>query len=61
MMFGYKIFTCGHTVSRLKETALRLANGEYELPTAEHVFSEYLRVPEDTASVLSLGTAEHAG
>lgn len=46
MMLGYKIFTCGHTVSRLKETSPRLANGEYELPTAEHVFSEYVQNPE---------------
>lgn len=42
MMHAYKIWTCGHTVSRLKETALRLANGEYETPSTEQVFAEYL-------------------
>jgi nitronate monooxygenase len=41
MMHGFKIWTCGHTVSRLKETTHRLANGAYQLLTAEHVFRDY--------------------
>ncbi len=42
MMHGYKVWTCGQTVSRLKETTPRLANGEYEVPPAERVFREYV-------------------
>lgn len=42
MMHSYKIWTCGHMVTRLKETMSRLANGDYELPTVAHVFAEYL-------------------
>lgn len=43
MMFGYKVWTCGHTVSRLKETTERLPDGSYRLPSAEAVFRDYLR------------------
>ena len=60
-MHGYKIWTCGQMVWRLKETSPRLANGEYELPSAEHVFSEYLKDADATASAPPLETAEHAG
>ncbi len=41
MMFGYKVWTCGHTVSRLKETTHRLPDGVYQLLTAEQVFHDY--------------------
>ncbi len=41
MMFNYKIWTCGHTVSRLKETTNRLPDGSYQLLTAEQVFMDY--------------------
>jgi nitronate monooxygenase len=40
-MRRFKVWTCGHNVSRLKETANRLDNGDYESPTAEHVFRDY--------------------
>ena len=41
MMHGYKVWTCGHTVSRLKETTHRLPDGTYQLLTAEQVFRDY--------------------
>jgi len=41
MMHGYKVWTCGQNVSRLKETTVRLPDGSYQLPTAEDVFRAY--------------------
>ncbi|HEY3378923.1 MAG TPA: nitronate monooxygenase [Armatimonadota bacterium] len=40
-MFGFKIWTCGQNVYRLKDTTNRLPDGSYQLPTAEHVFRDY--------------------
>ncbi|MCX7946604.1 MAG: nitronate monooxygenase [Hydrogenophilus sp.] len=40
-MRNFKVWTCGHTVSRLKETTRRLPDGTYQLLTAEHVFKDY--------------------
>ena len=42
MMHGYKVWTCGQNVSRLKETTLRLPDGSYQLPSAAEVFLDYL-------------------
>ncbi len=42
MMFNYKIWTCGHTVSRLKETTNKLPNGSYQTLTTEQVFNDYI-------------------
>ncbi len=41
-MRRFKVWTCGHYAYRLKETANLLADGTYELPTAEHVLNDYL-------------------
>jgi len=41
MMIGFKVWTCGHTVSRLKETTHRLPDGTYQTPTVEQVFHDY--------------------
>jgi len=41
MMIGFKVWTCGHTVSRLKETTHRLPDGSYQMPTVEQVFHDY--------------------
>lgn len=43
MMLHFQIWTCGHTVSRLKETTHRLLDGTYQLPTVEQVFADYLQ------------------
>ena len=50
MMFGHKVWTCGHTVSRLKETSNRLPNGSYQILTAEHVFNDYMRSTDDSVT-----------
>ena len=41
-MRRFKVWTCGHNAYRLKDTANRLADGSYELPSAEHVLNDYL-------------------
>lgn len=41
MMYGYKVWTCGQTVSRLKETTHRLPDGTYQFLTTEQVFQDY--------------------
>ncbi len=38
----YNAYTCGHYVYRLKDTSHRLADGRYQILTAEHVFNDYL-------------------
>ncbi len=40
-MRNFKVWTCGHYVYRLKDTTNRLSDGTYELPSAEHIFSDY--------------------
>jgi len=41
-MARYDCWTCGQTVSRLKETTNRLPDGTWQLPTAEEIFNDYL-------------------
>jgi len=41
-MARYDCWTCGHTVSRLKETVNRLPDGSWQLPSAEDIFMDYL-------------------
>ena len=38
---NYKIWTCGHTVYRLKDTTNLLDDGTYQILAAEHVFRDY--------------------
>ena len=40
-MRNFKSWTCGHTTYRLKDTTRRLADGSYQMLSAEHVFSDY--------------------
>ncbi|MBM3266960.1 MAG: nitronate monooxygenase [Candidatus Sericytochromatia bacterium] len=40
-MAGFRVYTCGHYVYRLKDTAREIAPGRYLLPTAEEVFRDY--------------------
>ncbi len=37
----YQCYTCGHYVYRLKDTTNRLADGSYQILTAEQVFEDY--------------------
>ncbi|MFN8390617.1 MAG: nitronate monooxygenase [Bdellovibrionota bacterium] len=38
----FSCYTCGHNVYRLKDTTVQLPNGEYYLPSAEHILTDYL-------------------
>jgi len=40
-MRNFDCWTCGHNAYRLKDTTRRLADGSYQLLTAEHVFRDY--------------------
>lgn len=37
----FNCYTCGHYVYRLKDTSRKLADGSYQLLSAEHVFKDY--------------------
>lgn len=47
-MAKYDCWTCGQTVSRLKETTCKLPDGSWLLPTAEDIFLDY-QMSEDHA------------
>lgn len=59
-MRNFTIYTCGHTVYRLKETANRLPDGTYELPTAAHIMQDYL-TSENGEISLPAGAAARPG
>ena len=40
-MRNFDCWTCGHNTYRLKDTTRRLADGTYQMLTAEHVFKDY--------------------
>jgi nitronate monooxygenase len=40
-MRNFTCWTCGHNAYRLKDTSIKLADGTYQLLTAEHVFHDY--------------------
>lgn len=40
-MRNFDCWTCGHYTYRLKDTTHKLANGDYQILTAEHVFKDY--------------------
>ncbi len=40
-MRNYKCWTCGHYTYRLKDTTRHLADGSYQILSAEHVFKDY--------------------
>jgi nitronate monooxygenase len=39
---NYDCYTCGQNAYRLKDTSVKLANGEYYIPSAAHIFNDYL-------------------
>jgi nitronate monooxygenase len=41
-MRNFNCWTCGHYTYRLKDTTHKLADGRYQVLTAEHVFNDYL-------------------
>ncbi|MDD5180455.1 MAG: nitronate monooxygenase [Gallionellaceae bacterium] len=40
-MRNFKCWTCGHYTYRLKDTTRRLADGRYQVLSAEHIFRDY--------------------
>ena len=38
----YNAYTCGHYVYRLKDTTQKLADGRFQVLSAEHIFNDYL-------------------
>ncbi|MGC2457868.1 MAG: nitronate monooxygenase [Gallionellaceae bacterium] len=40
-MRNFKCWTCGHYTYRLKDTTNKLADGSYQILSAEHVFKDY--------------------
>ncbi|MEC5207083.1 MAG: nitronate monooxygenase [Vogesella sp.] len=48
-MRNFDCWTCGHYTYRLKDTTHRLADGSYQLLTAEHVFRDYQFTTEGVA------------
>jgi nitronate monooxygenase len=40
-MRNFKCWTCGHYTYRLKDTSRKLADGTYQVLTAEHIFRDY--------------------
>ncbi len=40
-MRNFKLWTCGQTTYRLKDTTRRLADGSYQILSAEHIFKDY--------------------
>jgi hypothetical protein len=41
-MRNFNCWTCGHYTYRLKDTTHKLADGRYQILSAEHVFNDYL-------------------
>ena len=55
-MRNFDLWTCGHLTYRLKDTTHKLADGSYQVLSAEHIFRDYqfstdnkLALPEKTA------------
>ena len=47
----YNAYTCGHYVYRLKDTTHKLADGKFQILSAEHVFNDYLHSTEHKIAV----------
>jgi nitronate monooxygenase len=57
-MRNFDCWTCGHMAYRLKDTSIKLPDGNYQLLTAEHVFHDYqfsrdhkIALPQPASSV----------
>ncbi len=50
----FSCYTCGHYVYRLKDTTVKLPNGAYLLPSAEHIALDYLLSQNHEVSLPSL-------
>lgn len=66
-MRAYKLWTCGATAWRLKETSVKLPDGTWYEPPTAHIFNDYLlsnndeiKLPEVPAQVLAEHSADKA-
>ncbi|HMO17721.1 MAG TPA: nitronate monooxygenase [Oligoflexia bacterium] len=50
----FNTYTCGQNVHRLKETTLALPDGGYLMPSAEHIFKDYLNSKNHEISLPTL-------
>jgi len=50
-MRNFEIWTCGQLTWKLKDTTRRLADGSYQLLSAEHVFKDYQFSTDDTIAL----------
>lgn len=60
----FTCYTCGHNVSRLKDTTVQLADGTFVLPRAEQIFQDYcfstnhqINVPAEIAKTIRTDNA----
>lgn len=63
-MRNYKLWTCGATAWRLKETSVQLPDGVWYEPPAEHIFNDYLYSTHDRIALPAVPAevlAAHAG
>ena len=56
----YDCYTCGHNVYRLKDTSVKLPNGQYVIPSAEHIFNDYRYSTEHQLALPDLPAANGA-
>ena len=47
----FNCYTCGHNVYRLKDTTVKMSNGLYYLPPAQHIIEDYLYSEEHRISI----------
>ncbi|MDT8992137.1 nitronate monooxygenase [Curvibacter sp. APW13] len=57
-MRNYNCWTCGHLTYRLKDTTVKLADGSYLQPSAEHIFKDYQFSVDNQIALPELETAE---
>ena len=57
-MRNFDCWTCGQMTYRLKDTTLRLADGNYQLLSAEHIFHDYQFSKDHQIALPTLETVE---
>jgi NAD(P)H-dependent flavin oxidoreductase YrpB (nitropropane dioxygenase family) len=59
-MRNFKCWTCGSTTYRLKDTTHKLADGSYQILSAEHVFKDYQFSVDNQVALPTLQGADSA-
>ena len=57
-MRNYNCWTCGHLTYKLKDTTVKLPDGSYLQPSAEHIFKDYQFSVNDAIALPELETAD---